>query len=163
MAHAHRGSCSSCCAESLDILSSSTTFQGQASFYTTGPITSGSNFTLRLRLPDQDKRGNWIKWMSHDYTWGSLTCKHERRHFHLDKYTKCLVRVEFSTVSFFLSCIYVLLYGRTSWSLIRCNSHLMTTSARSTANFLCSMVTLGVKPRRCIALIICCTKWWRTG
>lgn len=58
VAQAHRGSRSGCCAEPLDVLSSSTTFKGQASFYTTGgAFTPSSDFTLRLGLPDQDRRG----------------------------------------------------------------------------------------------------------
>lgn len=54
-------------------------------------------------------------------------------------------------------------WQQTCWSLNLWSSHLMTTSAKSTANFLCSIVTLGVKPNRCIALIMCWTRWCLTG
>ena len=48
-------------------------------------------------------------------------------------------------------------------TLMRCISHLMMTSARSTASLRCLMVALGVKPRRWIELIMCSIRWCRTG
>ena len=43
-------------------------------------------------------------------------------------------------------------------SFMRCLSHLRTTSARSTASFLCSSVAVGVNPSRWIDVTMYCTK-----